>query len=154
MTPALPSSAAPSSLRNGGFLRRGVRTLGICVVIATVLSGWMNYSFLSSLAHSIAIGMLCWIVIDLGRQPLARWAHRNAPPDSPEALSDWPGWPLMLPLIGVGTLIGFSVGGTAAGWLTGHHNGGFFRGNLTQTFWLLLGAVVPGLLITYYFYAR
>ena len=153
MTPALSPSAAAAP-RHGGFLRRGLRTLGICVAIAAVLSGWMNYSFLSSLAHSIAIGMLCWVIIDLGRRPLARWAHRRAAPGSPEALSDWPGWPLMLPLILVGTVFGFSVGGTAAGWLTGHHNTGFFRGNLTQSFWLLLGAVVPGLLITYYFYSR
>ncbi|CAM5779889.1 sensor histidine kinase [Rhizobacter fulvus] len=153
MTSALHSATAPEP-RNGGFLRRGLRTLGICVLIAAVLSGWMDYSFLASLVHSVAIGMLCWIMIDLGRQPLARWKHRHALPGTPEALSDWPGWPLMLPLIVVGTVFGFSVGNTVAGWLTGHHSGGFFRGSLAQSFWLLMGAVVPGLLITYYFYSR
>jgi hypothetical protein len=153
MTPALPSPAVKTP-RNGGFVRRGLRTLGICAVIAAVLSGWMNYSYLSSLVHSVAIGMLCWVSIDLGRQPLARWKHRHALPGTPDAQSDWPGWPLMLPLIVAGTIFGFGVGNPVAGWLTGHHSGGFFRGNLTQSFWLLLGALVPGLIITYYFYAR
>jgi sensor histidine kinase YesM len=153
MTHALPSPAAPAP-RRGGFARRGLRTLGICVVIAFVLSGWMDISFLSSLVHSLAIGMLCWISIDLGRQPLARWKHRNAAPGSPESLSDWPGWPLMLPLVVIGTIFGFSVGNALAGWITGHHSGGFFRGSLLQAFWLLLGALTPGLMITYYFYSR
>jgi hypothetical protein len=153
MTPALSPSAAAAP-RHGGFLRRGLRTLGICVAIAAVLSGWMNYSFLSSLVHSLTIGLLCWLTIDLGRQPLARWKHRHAAPGSPESLSDWPGWPLMLPLIVVGTIFGFTVGSTFAGWLTGHHSGGFFRGGPLQAFWLFVGALMPGLLITYYFYSR
>ncbi len=153
MTPALPSPAAAAP-RHGGFVRRGVRTLVICVAIAALLSGWMNYSFLSSLVHSISVGMLCWLAIDLGRRPLARWKHRNARPGSAESLSNWPGWPLMLPLVVVGTIFGFGTGNTFAGWLTGHHNGGLFRGSLLQAFWLLVGALIPGLMITYYFYSR
>ena len=140
--------------RRARFAVRGLRTLISCVVIALLLSGVSGSSFWINLVHSVCIGTCCWLAIDLGRMPLARWQHRNAPPGTTEAQSQWPGWPLMLIAIVIGTIVGFTVGNELARWITGISSPGFFRGSWQQAFALLVGSLVPGLVITYYFYSR
>ena len=140
--------------RRARFAVRGLRTLLACVVIALLLTGVTGGSFWVNLVHSVCIGTCCWLAIDIGRVPLARWQHRHAAPGSPEALSQWPGWPLMLIAIVIGTLIGFSVGNELAAWITGVAPQGFFRGSWRQALALVVGSLVPGLVITYYYYSR
>ena len=141
--------------RRARFAVRGLRTLVACVVIAALLTGVMRHSsFWINLVQSVCIGVCCWLAIDLGRMPLARWQHRNAPPGTTEAQSQWPGWPLMLVAVVVGTIVGFSVGNELARWITGSTSPGFYRGDWRQAIALLIGSLVPGLVITYYFYSR
>jgi len=148
-------TAATVAQRRARFAVRGLRTLISCFVIAALLTGVMDHStFWINLVHSVSIGTCCWLAIDLGRMPLARWQHRNASPDTPEAQSQWPGWPLMLIVIVIGTIVGFSVGNELARWITGVGSPGFYRSSWRQAFALLLGSLVPGLVITYYFYSR
>jgi len=149
----LPTPAIVAQ-RRARFAVRGLRTLISCVVIAALLTGIGTGSFWINLVHSVCIGCCCWLAIDLGRIPLARWQHRNAPPGTTEAQSQWPGWPLMLIAVVVGTVVGFSVGNELARWITGIASPGFYRGSWRQAFALLLGSLVPGLVITYYFYSR
>lgn len=140
--------------RRSRFAVRGLRALLSCCAIALMLSSTMGTSLGSTLIESISIGMCCWLSIDVGRIPLARWQHRHAPPGSPEAQSQWPGWPLMIAVIVVGTVVGFSIGGAIAGQLTGHVPRGFIRSSIGQSVAVLIGALIPGLAITYYFYSR
>jgi len=141
--------------RRARFAVRGLRTLISCVVIAVLLTGLTDRSpFWVNLVHSVCIGTCCWLAIDLGRIPLARWHHRNAPPGTTEAQSQWPGWPLMLVAIVIGTIVGFSVGNELARWITGTASPGFYRGSWRQALALLVGSLLPGLVITYYFYSR
>ncbi len=148
--PALPG------YRRARFLVRGLRSAAFGVVIAAGMTGMSGDSFWINLVHSVCIAVACWAAIDLMRIPVARWKHRNEPPGSPEAQSHWPGWPLMMVTVVVGTIIGFSAGGALAGWITGHQNYGFLfiRHGWAQGFWLLLTALIPGTLITYWFYSR
>jgi LytS/YehU family sensor histidine kinase len=60
----------------------------------------------------------------------------------------------MLVAVVIGTIIGFSVGNELARWITGIASPGFYRGSWRQAFALLIGSLVPGLVITYYFYSR
>jgi LytS/YehU family sensor histidine kinase len=106
------------------------------------------------MVHSICIASMCWFFIDVGRVPLARWKHRKAPTSSAEAESNWPGWPLMLVIVVIGSMLGFTVGGTLASWLTGLPMPGYLRGSLRQTVALVLTSLVPALIITYWFYSR
>ena len=141
--------------RRARFAVRGLRTLISCVVIAALLTGVMDHSsFWINLVHSVCIGTCCWLAIDLGRMPLARWQHRHAAPGTTEAQSQWPGWPLMLIAVVIGTIVGISVGNEAARWITGVASPGFYRSSWRQAFTLLLLSLVPGLVITYYFYSR
>ena len=143
----LPTPATMAQ-RRARFAVRGLRTLISCVVIAGLLTGVMDHaSFWVNLVHSVCIGTCCWLAIDLGRMPLARWQHRNAPPGTTEAQSQWPGWPLMLIAIAVGTIVGISVGNELARWITGVASPGFYRGSWRQAFTLLLLSLVPGLVM-------
>ena len=149
-----PPGPSPVARRRSRFAMRGLRALLSCCAIALMLSSAMATPLWSTLVHSISIGMCCWLSIDVGRIPLARWQHRHAPPGSPEAQSQWPGWPLMTAAIVVGTVVGFSVGGAIAAQITGHAARGFIRGSIGQSIAVLIGALIPGLAITYYFYSR
>ncbi|HEY4065331.1 MAG TPA: histidine kinase [Burkholderiaceae bacterium] len=148
-----PPTANIVATRRARFAMRGLRTLLVCVLIAVMLTGLMGGSFWITLVHSICIGVCCWLAIDLGRIQLARWEHRHAP-EAPEAQSQWPGWPLMLAMVLVGTVVGFSVGNELAHWITGVKSPGFFRGDWFQALQLLAGSLVPGAAITYYYYSR
>jgi hypothetical protein len=139
--------------RRARFAVRGLRTLAFCVLIALMITGF-NGTFWINLIHSLCIGGCCWLAIDVGRIPLARWKHRHAAPDSPEAQSQWPGWPLMMIAIVLGTVIGFSVGNELARLLTGAASPGYFRGSWSQALWLLLASLVPSAVITYWYYSR
>ena len=155
-------SAAPFGLtdpevraeRRGRFWMRGLRSIGYGGLIGLLITGLTGHVFWITMVHSMCIAVLCWFFIDLGRVPAARWKHRNALPGSPEADSNWPGWPLMLVIVVVGSLLGFALGGTLAEWLTGYSAPGYLRGSLKQTVALVLSSLVPALIITYWFYSR
>ena len=149
-----PSSPFTATRRRARFAVRGLRTVIACIVIATMLTGLTNSPFWTNLVHSLCIGTSCWLAIDLGRVPLARWQHRNDPADSPEALSQWPGWPLMMVAIVIGTIVGFTVGNELARWLTGATSPGYYRGSWKQSIALLIGTLIPGVVFTYFFYSR
>lgn len=143
------------SQRRSRFLRRGVRSAIFGFVIAGMLTGMGNGPFWQNAVDSVCIAMACWFTIDLMRIPAARWAHRNDPPGSPEGASNWPGWPLMLAIVAVGTVIGFTAGGYVSGLVTGRPLPGFLRSSdIGSALALLLAAMVPGTMITYWFYSR
>ncbi len=146
-----PPSATSSRAR---FLMRGLRSAGFGVVIAVLLTASFGAPFYTNLVQSVCISTMCWFATDLLRVPLAKWWHRHAAPGSPEAASHWPGWPLMVVAIVVGTLFGFSVGNALANWILGRAFPGYFRGDWRQMSALLIGSLVPGTVITYWFYSR
>jgi hypothetical protein len=154
MPPTPTTAALTPQARRGRFAMRGLRSMAYGAVIALLLTGGFGTPFWPNLVQSVCIATLCWFMIDLGRIPLARWAHRHDPPGSPEAASHWPGWPLMLVAIVVGTVIGFSLGNELANLILGRNFQGYFRGTWRQMLALLLGSLVPGLVITYWFYSR
>lgn len=155
-------SAAPFGLidpevraeRRGRFWMRGLRSAGYGALIGLLITGLTGQTFWITMVHSMCIAVLCWFFIDLGRVPAARWKHRHATAGSPEADSNWPGWPLMLVIVVVGSLLGFTLGGMLAEWLTGYSAPGYLRGSLRQTVALVLSSLVPALIITYWFYSR
>ncbi|HWH84006.1 MAG TPA: histidine kinase [Burkholderiaceae bacterium] len=150
---AAPADLSPAARRHR-FAQRGLRSALLGVAIGLLLTIAIGSGLVSNLVQSICISMACWLTIDLLRVPLARWHHRNAAPGTPEALSQWPGWPLMVVAIVVGTVIGFSTGNALANLLLDRSAPGYYRGNWRQMVALLLGSLVPGTLVTYWFYSR
>ncbi|MBC8057870.1 MAG: histidine kinase [Rhizobiales bacterium] len=122
------------------------------------MSGTLGTRLWPNLVHSVCIATLCWLTIDLLRLAFAHWSHRNDQPGTEGAAGRWPGWPLMIVAIVIGTVIGFSVGHELANLILGKHErgqvGGYFSGSWRQMLALLVGSLVPGTVITYYFYSR
>ena len=155
-TAALP--AVTPQIARKRFLLRGLRSAGYGIVIALSMTGTLGTRLWPNLVHSVCIATLCWFAIDSLRLALARWSHRNDPPGANEAAARWPGWPLMVVAVVVGTVFGFSVGHELANLILGSdaqsHVGGYFRGNWRQMLALFLGSLIPGMVITYWFYSR
>jgi len=133
---------------------RGFGTLGFAVVIALLLTIGSTGSLWIHLVYSLSIAIACWLAIELGRMSLAVWVQRRAPTGTPESRRPWPGWPLMCVDIVFGTVIGFSVGNALANLILGRSMAAYFQGDLRQILTLMVGALVPGSIITYVFYAR
>ena len=133
---------------------RALRSFAYSLVIGLLITGATGQSLWITLVHSTCIGMLCWLFIDFGRVPVAAWKHRHAAPDSPEAQSHWPGWPLMLVVIVIGSVLAFSLGATIAEWITGLPAKGYVRANLRDTAMVAIGSLLPALVMTYWFYSR
>jgi hypothetical protein len=141
--------------RGARFAIRGLRSAAVGAVIAAIIAGVSDSPLWPNLVQSVCIAVSCWSFIDLGRIPLTRWAHRNDAVGSPEADHYWPGWPLMMVGIACGSMLGFTVGNSIANLLLGHQFGsGYFRGSWRQTLALLIGSLIPGTVITYWFYSR
>jgi Histidine kinase len=157
---AMPSPPAAAAAHHdippqrARFAVRGLRSGGFGIAIAGALTIAFGFPLWSTLAHSVCIALGCWFTIDSSRLLAARWVYRDAVPGSAQAASRWPGWPWMLPIILVGTIIGFSVGGTVADWITGRPTPGFLRGTVSEGLALLTLSLIPGLAITYWFYSR
>ena len=136
------------------YIVRALRSTAYGAVIGLCIDGLTGHSLGTTLIQASCIGLMCWFFIDMGRVPAARWKHRHAPHGSAEADSHWPGWPLMMVVIFVGSVLGFTTGGTMAEWITGHPTMGVLRGTLSQTIALLVSCLIPALVITYWFYSR
>lgn len=119
-TEALPS---PQPLHHG-MARRALWTVGACALIAVFLHTLIGDPLGVSLVYSLAIGLSCWALIDVGRLLAVRWRLARDPGDVPAA-HGWPGWGWMSALILVGTALGFRGGSHLGAWLSGqpmvHH---------------------------------
>jgi signal transduction histidine kinase len=148
-----PGHPAGRPHRRIGFAVRGLRSAGFGAFIGVALHLAFGFPLVSGLVHSVCIAIACWAAIDALRVGAARLVRRGREQTAAER-ADWPGWAWMLPVIGIGTVAGFTVGNAVAGWITGHHSPGFFRGSWSQAASLLVLALVPGIVITYWFYSR
>jgi hypothetical protein len=155
---ALASAHSPviAKSRRSRFAVRGLRSVGFGIIIALLLTGGFGSPLWPNLVQSVCIAVSCWFSIDLGRIPLAKWAHRNDPPNSPDAQSHWPGWPLMMIAILVGTIVGFIAGNAIASLILGRTVPGHlhFTSSWREILAMLIGSLVPGMVITYWFYSR
>lgn len=148
----------PQAKQEGHFARfalRGWRSAAFGGLIAVLVAGTTGQAFWPVLLQSVCISICCWCFIDLGRVPVAQWVHRTAPAGSPQAASNWPGWPLMWLVIAIGSVLGYTVGTSMSDLLLGRELGhGYFRGSWQQITTLLISSLVPGGVIVYWFYSR
>jgi hypothetical protein len=138
---ALTRSFTPGNLKD--LLRHGVTTAVFSCVIAVVLAISGRGGWVSQLIYSFSIGMISWLVIDIGRLLLA-------------GRSDKP-WPLGLPgilLVLTGVVIGF-LGGNAIGdaW-TGKPMLEFRTFSPDRLVSTLMITLVATIAICYYYYSR
>ncbi len=136
----------------GRFLWRGLMSLGLGVIVACCLTLLLHQRFASTLVYSLCISLMSWFCIDGSRMLAARWVNRRV--DSPAAARQWPGWPWMVTIIPIGTVVGFSVGNELANLITGYDEPGLAALQLRQAASLFVISLIPSVAITYLFYSR
>ncbi|WP_077035263.1 sensor histidine kinase [Pelomonas sp. KK5] len=75
--------------------------------------------------------------------------------DTSEERQHWPGWPLMVVSLVLGTYIGYSVGTLAGNAITGRHEAGLHDNHNTRNVLaILFVSLIPGFGVTYFFLSR
>jgi signal transduction histidine kinase len=91
----------------------------ICLAIALLLSliggdSWIN------LIYSLIIGNLSSLFINGGRWGVSAWLLYRKKQHTAELINGWPGWRWVIPLVVVGSLLGYALGSWLAAELTDH----------------------------------
>ena len=124
------------------WLRHGVATAAYCVLTALALTLADDGAFAAHLVYSLAIGLIAWLIIDLGRLRFNRDA------------SVWPHGRRDFMMVALGISCGFLVGNMIGDALTGKPALDFLdldSGNLTRA---LAVTVAASSCICYFFYSR
>ncbi|MBN9462479.1 MAG: histidine kinase [Burkholderiales bacterium] len=136
--------AGPAGSAFHGFLGRGLTTAAFCCLVAAALSIAGGRRWDIALVYSEAIGLVTWLVIDLGRRALLR----------PDPQTYWPhglrGVLLVVFAIGLGFLVGTMIGDAYCGCTTFEWSGGG-RHDLAQALVITIAAGAAG---SWFFYSR
>ena len=152
----MPSIATRPLHRPGHWRRfamRGAKTWAAAVLIAICIWALARHDFGTTLVYSLCISTMCWLFIDLGRDLVAR---RTAMPllGASPASGAWPGWAWMLVIVALGAVLGYAAGNELANRLTGLNSPGPFNADFRDTLSLLVLALMPAIVITYFFQSR
>jgi hypothetical protein len=139
----------PAFLRDwhSTVLRRTWLALGLAVAISLVLTLVGHGRFLDNLVYSLAIGVLCELMLDGGRRLVAWVIHRHAP-DNVAAGQGWPGWGWMSACIALGVPMAYLGGHALGDWITGYRSD---PGNWRPNAAMLLVSLALGLAATFFF---
>jgi signal transduction histidine kinase len=135
------------------FALRGVKTSAAALLIASCLWAIARHDFGTTVVYSLCISTMCWLFIDLGRD-LAAMRGSVALFGASSAGGAWPGWVWMLVIVAVGAVLGYAAGNEIANRLTGLNLPGPFNADFRETLSLLVLALVPAIVITYFFQSR
>ena len=152
-TAASGPSAATAGERWRGFAMRGVKTAGAAVLVAAFLWALNQRSFWHTLVYSLCISLMCWLLIDGARGVVTGW-RPSVDPDGDRSRGRWPGWAWMIAIVGVGAVLGYAAGNEIANLLLGLRQTGPFNSSWRQTLSLIVVALVPAVVITYFFQSR
>jgi Histidine kinase len=158
--PAMPSSAATSPATPTvlpWWRWWAQQALIIVIITAVVSSGLMivfNQRLVPTLIYCFCITLCCSFFVQTIRIGTARLVHLRSSPEARAKARDWPGWPLMLMSLVLGTAIGYSTGTELANWFTGFNAAGIHNTSLRRAISSMLISLIPGLALTFYFLNR
>jgi len=135
------------------FALRGAMTAAAAVLIAAILSIMSGHGFGVTLVYSLCIALTSWFLIDTGRD-LVALRTPGARLGETGTRSAWPGWVWMLAIVAVGAVLGYAAGNEIANGLTGQNVPGPFTASARDLVPLLVLALVPSVVITYFFHSR
>ncbi len=142
-TPPLASQARAWWLQ---LLRHGLRVLIIGSLVAVLITVLFRQSFLPTYVYTLCITVSCWFVIQTGLHLSIRWVGEGRP--------GWPPLPWVVPIVLVGTVVGYSVGNELGNLLTGYREPGLLSAHPKQALTMLLVSLLPATAFTYVFYVR
>jgi len=134
------------------LLRQARIVLIISLVLASLMRLLAGQDFIPSFLFCLCISICCSSLIQ-GMSRGTTWLiNRWRGPGAERAT--WPGWPLMLVCLIVGSTLGYSVGNQLGSWLTGIESVGILRSGPRQGLSMVLLSLLPGLAVTYFFVSR
>jgi hypothetical protein len=155
-----PASASGSTPRpiprtRSPYLVRALRSAGFGLVVGAALALVRAQNLWYTLVYALCISLICWFCIDMGRLGLARWLLRRSAAKNAKEGNEWPGWPLMIAVVILGSCIGITAGTALGDLLTGGHSANLFGGGtLREVLSQLLFALIPATAFTYFYYSR
>jgi signal transduction histidine kinase len=158
--PAMPPSAAASPAVPPALPRWrwwAQQALIIVMITAVVSAGLMivfNQRLVPTLVYCFCITLCCSFFVQTIRIGLARLVHLRSSPEDRAKAGDWPGWPLMLVSLVLGTALGYSAGTELANGFTGFNEAGIHNTSLRRAISIMLISLIPGLALTFYFLNR
>lgn len=147
MSPALAASSPPLWR---SFVLRGLKVIGIGTGISLLFALFTPRHLGVSLAYAVPITFGCWFFIDGGRLLAARWVSRRRV----AADAHWPGWPWMVLVLLLGTVLGYQSGHTIGNLITGQDAPGLLFEGPARAASLVFFSLVPGVIATWFFYTR
>lgn len=132
------------------FVMRGLRVVVIGTSISLLFALFVPERLGISLAYAVPITFACWFFIDGGRLLAARWVQR----DGRAAVPNWPGWGWMVPVLVIGTALGYQTGHSIGNFVTGKSEPGLLFQGPVRAVSLVFFSLVPGVIATWFFYTR
>jgi len=135
----------------------GQQLLVIALMTALVSLGLVlifNQRPVPTLIYTGSITVFCSLFVQSTKLLMTRLVNRRLSPEERASKGDWPGWPLMLLSLLLGTVVGYSCGIVVGNWITGFTASGLHNSSLRHAMTVMLISLIPGLGLTFYFLAR
>ncbi|MCH7342387.1 histidine kinase [Pelomonas sp. CA6] len=117
-------------------------TVGITALLMLVF----RQRLLPTLTYTFFITLCCSVCTQSLRILLARLLRRDG--------GEWPGWPLMMLSLVLGTGLGYSLGNEIANAVTGYNEAGLHNTSLRRALTIMAISLLPGLALTVFFLNR
>ena len=149
-------SSLPLSPPVRWIVRHVLIVLTLTVVVSLALVAIFNQPLRPTLIYCFFISLCCAASINLLRYGLGwiRWRLLNRFSRAPAEPFDWPGWPLMVLCLVLGTLTGYSLGLEAGNMVTGLQEKSLLSSPLRRVFSVMVIALIPGFGATLFFLSR
>ncbi|WP_343607313.1 histidine kinase [Roseateles sp.] len=146
--------APPGPLR--WLLRQLLHVLVLALLIAGALVAVFGQSFGVTFLYCLCISFFCAVCINLLRYGLGwiRWQLLHRLGRAPAQPFDWPGWPLMVLCLVLGTGIGYSLGVEVGNMITGLQEKSLLSSPLRRVLSVMVIALIPGFGATLFFLSR
>ncbi len=138
------------------LLRQALLILGITAVVSSGLVVVFDQRIAPTVIYTLCISACCFICVRGLSLLLGAWVNRGKlPPDQvwPTG-SGWPGWPLMVVSLIIGTALGYSLGIELANWVTGFNEPGLRGSSWRRGLTIMMVSLIPGIAMTMFFVHR
>ncbi len=136
------------------WLRTLAHQLGLVLSITLAVSAGLVLLFRQpwtlTLIYSFLISLGCSICIQGLRYGVSWLLYRNGE----RPVTDWPGWPLMIFCLVLGTWLGYSIGNEIGNLLTGYKSAALHDGSLRRASTIMAIALIPGFALTFFYIGR
>jgi signal transduction histidine kinase len=155
-TPAPPFVVGKFDLAALGrwLVRQALIICGIALAVSASLVLVFKQSIAPTLLYSFCITGCCAFFVQLLRMGFARLLRRRGVRAGTDHSDHWPGWPLMLLSLLLGTALGYSVGVELGNWFTGYQEVGLHNASLRKGLTIMLISLIPGLGLTFHFVSK